>query len=127
MGWNIKVGTIEYTEDEVTIGDLVAVGDIVGTDEWAQIDPSSSPKIMAAWVAVALARKTMMPIEQTVAFVRSRSVTEIMAAFNVNAPETPETVPDEPVQVDDAQAAAMAQMMEHARQAQAKREGAKVS
>ena len=87
--WQIKVGTTVYTEDDVVFGDIVAVGELAGVHDWSALDPTASPKVMASWVAVALSRKGMVPLEQTMRFVNEQPALAIMEAFTQEAPETP--------------------------------------
>jgi hypothetical protein len=81
MAWRITIGGKTFDEPEVTIEHILTVAEMTGRDEWALLDPTETPRTLVAWVSVALAVTSDQPVGVAAAFVRTRPMTEVVAAF----------------------------------------------
>lgn len=99
MGWMIDYKGATLREEEVAFAHVAIVNELLGReDTWATIDPISSPKALATWVALAVSIRTGQGFAEVLTYVQSRPLTEIIAAYtpdtdSVIVPKAPESTP----------------------------------
>lgn len=83
--WTITLddGTIVESVD-VTAAHVVAVSDLAGVgDTWAVLDPSTSPNILMAWVALLTAERTeVKDVQMHIQRLMTKPITDLINMYN---------------------------------------------
>jgi hypothetical protein len=76
--WVMRFGGFEWTSLEVTVGQAVAVVELLGRDSWDNATPTGGPSQCGAWLSILLAGSTGQPLEVCQATVLALRLDELL-------------------------------------------------
>lgn len=111
MGWRIDVHGATLDEDDVKAAHVSVVNQALGTTGWDAINPIASPEALIVWCAVAVSEMTKKPLDETMLYIQTLPIREVIGFFTADVPATAESTlppPSAPMPpVDDAVADGM--------------------
>lgn len=81
--WKITWGDIEFTEDDMTGGDVAGVQLLLQGDGWAQCDPTAGPLQLMATICAVGCRLTGRPVEKIRAQLNDAKAADLYGALSV--------------------------------------------
>lgn len=100
MGWRIDVQGAVLNEDDVKAAHVSVVNAALETKGWDAIDPISSPEALIVWCAVAVSEATKTDLGESLVFIQSLPIRDVIGFFTAEAPaEVPEAPVERPAPV----------------------------
>ena len=96
MGWRITIKGAVLNEEDVTGAHVTIVNDVLGAKGWDAIDPMVSPEALMMWGAIAISETTKSDLQESMVFIQTLPLQEIIAGFTPDA----STLPPEPPKTD---------------------------
>lgn len=81
MRWSITYLGRTWTQDDFSVALLITVATFAGVDDWTVVNPSSSPKLLAVFLAVLIAKETEQPLEAAYAHVCGLTPAELISTL----------------------------------------------
>lgn len=81
--WRLKWRDNEWSAADLTVADMVVVGELLEVDSWAALEPTASPRACVAVLAVLIARTVDVSIEEAQAVVLSMSLPEFVDTLQI--------------------------------------------
>lgn len=79
-GWTLRYGEHTWTEQDLTAGHAYLVAEVVGVDSW-QIQPTSGPRGLIAWLAVLTAGATGRELLDVLAEINALTLAELTSCI----------------------------------------------
>lgn len=81
--WKLTWSTHEWTANDLTVADLMVVGELLEVDSWQAIQPTASPRTCTAVLSVLIAKTVGVPIEEAQASVLAMPMPEFVGALDI--------------------------------------------
>lgn len=81
--WQLSWRDHVWTAADLTISDLIVVGELLQVDSWAALEPTASPRACVGVLAVLIAKATGVPIEEAQAAVLGMSLPEFVGCLDI--------------------------------------------
>lgn len=79
----IRFGGHTWRPDSIDVATLITIGEFVGVDHWSTMNPTSSPKMLAAYLSVLVARAREVPLEVASRVVMALSPDELLDTVTI--------------------------------------------
>jgi hypothetical protein len=89
MGWRIDVHGAILDEDNVKAAHVSVVNAALGVTGWDAIDPIASPEALIVWCAVAVSEATGRPLDETMVYIQTLPIREVIGFFTADVPAAP--------------------------------------
>ena len=76
--WRLKWNDHEWSAADLTIADLLVVGELLEVDSWAALEPTASPRACVAVLSQLIAKTVGVTIEEAQVTVLSMSLPEFV-------------------------------------------------
>ena len=81
--WRLKWRDQEWTAADLTIADLLVVGELLEVDSWAALEPTASPRACVAVLSQLIAKHTGVTIEEAQVAVLAMSLPEFVDTLQI--------------------------------------------
>lgn len=95
MGWRINVKGAVLNEEDVIGAHLTIINEALGTKGWDVLDPMGSPDLLMMWAAITVSEMNKSDLQESMVFVQTLKVQELLACFTPDASTLPQEPSDE--------------------------------
>ena len=83
LNWVIRFGGHTWRPDTLDVATLITIGEYVGVDEWSTMNPTSGPKVLAAYLTILVAKARDVPLEHAMAVVLKMTPDELLDTVEI--------------------------------------------
>lgn len=81
--WKLSWSTHEWVAADLTVADLLVVGELLETDSWQALEPTASPRACVAVLSQLIAKSVGVSIEEAQVTVLSMSLPEFVETLQI--------------------------------------------
>lgn len=81
--WRLKWQDHEWSADDLTIADMLVVGELLEVDSWAALEPTASPRACVAVLSQLIAKTVGVTIEEAQVTVLTMPLPEFVDTLQI--------------------------------------------